>query len=144
MWDAYEVVARLVEEPDEYIYRVAVFVTCLGKDALRIYNSLPFSSPADKKMSVLLELLDRYCLGESNVIYDRFIFNRRQQEEHENFDTYLTRSQRFSAPMCIWTNGGRAVAGQNCMWGSRWHTPQAITPEKDTYPLTLCGFVQGK
>ena len=29
-------------------------------------------------------------MGESNVIYDRYMFNKRHQEAHESFDKYLT------------------------------------------------------
>ena len=94
IWNAYEVVAGLTEETSEY--RIATFVTCIGQDALKIYNPLPFQRPQDKmNMTIVLDLMERHCIGESNVIYDRFRFNRRDQEEHEGFEEYMTALQEL-------------------------------------------------
>ena len=41
-------------------------------------------------MDRVIELFTEYCSGASNVIYDRFLFNRRQQGVTEPFDVYLT------------------------------------------------------
>ena len=41
-------------------------------------------------MSRVLALFEEHCIGESNVIYDRYMFSKRHQEAHESFDKYLT------------------------------------------------------
>ena len=45
MWDSYELVSGLNSQSGEY--RVATFITCVGPDALEVYNALPFETPAD-------------------------------------------------------------------------------------------------
>ena len=35
-------------------------------------------------------MFERLCLDETNIIYERFTFNRRDQAENEDFDKYLT------------------------------------------------------
>ena len=34
--------------------------------------------------------MEKYCLGETNVIYERFRFNQKAQREGESFDQFLT------------------------------------------------------
>ena len=41
-------------------------------------------------MSRVLALFEEHCIGESNVIYDHYMFNKRHQETHESFDKYVT------------------------------------------------------
>ena len=41
-------------------------------------------------MPCVLLLFEEHCIGESNVICDRYIFNKRDQEAQEPFDKYLT------------------------------------------------------
>ena len=70
---------------------MATFIACIGSDALEVYNSLPFESDEDKMiMSKVLELMEKHCIGQTNVIYERYCFNNRNQETGESFDAYLT------------------------------------------------------
>ena len=41
-------------------------------------------------MSKVLELMEKHCIGQTNVIYERYCFNNRNQENGESFDGYLT------------------------------------------------------
>ena len=41
-------------------------------------------------MDIVLRLVENHCLGETNIIYERFMLNRRSQAEGEAFDQYLT------------------------------------------------------
>ena len=34
--------------------------------------------------------MERHCIGQTNVIYERYCFNNRNQESGESFDAYLT------------------------------------------------------
>ena len=89
IWKSYEIVTGLRERDDDM--RVASFITCIGQHGLRIYNALPFRNEEKKtKMQRVLELFDDHCIGESNVIYERYVFNTRDQKDQEPFDTYLT------------------------------------------------------
>ena len=72
MWQSYEIVTGLRERDDDM--RVATFITCIGQRGLRIYNTLPFRDNEEKmKMQRVLELFNDHCIGESNVIHDRYV-----------------------------------------------------------------------
>ena len=89
VWDSFEIASRLNQQENQV--RVATFITCIGSDALEVYNSLPFESDEDKMiMSKVLELMEKHCIGQTNVIYERYCFNNRNQETGESFDAYLT------------------------------------------------------
>ena len=72
-------------------YRIAVFIQSIGQPALKNFNALRYEAPDDKsKMDKVLEAMERYCLGKTNVIFHRCTFNNRSQEDGETFDAYLT------------------------------------------------------
>ena len=95
VWSAYELVTRLNEQTDEY--RVAAFITCIGPKALTIHNGLPFQSEDEKKnLAKILELWESYCLGKTNIIYERYRFNNRNQDAGESIDTYASNLRSLS------------------------------------------------
>ena len=70
---------------------MATFITCVGQEALRIYNALPFEKEEDNaNMDVVLRLMQHHRLGKTNIIYERCMLDRRAQAEGETFDQYLT------------------------------------------------------
>ena len=71
--------------------RVATFITCIGPDALEIHTGLPFQSDDDRQnIDKVLELWQNYCIGKTNVIYERYRFNNRSQESDKSIDAYTT------------------------------------------------------
>ena len=89
MRKSFEIASNLNQQENKY--HVATFITCIGPEALEVYNGLPFENEEDKHiMSTVLELMERHCIGQTNVIYKRYCFNNRKQESGESFDTYLT------------------------------------------------------
>ena len=72
-------------------YQAAVFRSCLGKEEIKIYNSLVYAETEDKDdVELIISKLDAYIIGETNEIYERFKFNKREQKEDESVDTYVT------------------------------------------------------
>ena len=56
-----------------------------------MYEGLEFANEDDKKdIDVVLQKLQRYCIGETNEIYERYRFNKKVQEPNESLDTYVT------------------------------------------------------
>ena len=89
VWDAYEEVTELRNKTSRL--RVATFITCIGKDALEVHNGLPFQSDEEKAdINKVLELWANHCIGKTNIIYERYKFNNRSQEQAESIDTYIT------------------------------------------------------
>lgn len=71
-WNHREIAARLKdpEKPDvNKSLRTATLLTCIGSDALDVYNSLDFESDKQKNdIGVVLQKLQSYCIGETNEI----------------------------------------------------------------------------
>lgn len=93
-WNNYEIAARLKdpEHPDvNKSLRTATLLTCIGSDALDVYDGLDFASEEQKTdIDVVLQKLQSYCIGETNEIYERYKFNKRDQELNESVDAYVT------------------------------------------------------
>ena len=96
VWDSYEVIASLKAKPQEY--RLATFITCTGPAALDVYNGLPFEQEDDRKSrDTVINLMEKHCIGETNVIYERYVFNNRNQEANESIDAYATALRTLAA-----------------------------------------------
>ena len=80
VWSAYKLVPRLNEQTDEY--RVAAFITCIGPKALAIHNGLPLQSEDEKKyLAKILENMGILLPRKTNIIYERYRFNNRNQDD---------------------------------------------------------------
>ena len=89
IWDAYALVTGLTQQSSEF--QVATFVTCIGQQALKIHNGLPFKTDEEKRdMGKILELWSEYCNGKTNIIYKRYKFNNWQQKSDESIEAYAT------------------------------------------------------
>jgi len=67
-----------------------MFVACISADTYDIYSKMEFTDEADRRDSTrLLEAFEKHCLGEINEVYERYVFNRRQQEPGETFDSFV-------------------------------------------------------
>ena len=93
-WNNYEIAARLKDPEHPAVnksLRTATLLTCIGSDALDVYEGLEFETEDDKKdIDIVLQKLQRYCIGETNEIYERYRFNKRDQEPNESLDAYVT------------------------------------------------------
>ena len=91
----YAVVARLNRFEDEF--KTATFLSCIGEDALEIFEGLDFPSEEDRKiLEVVITKFQDFCLGETNETYERFVFNGRQKKENETVDQYITALRRLA------------------------------------------------
>ena len=58
----------------------ALFLCCLSDNALRVYNS--FNLADDSTVEHIIARFEQFIVGETNVTYERFVFNKRKQEEN--------------------------------------------------------------
>lgn len=85
-WNSYEIVSRLQSQPEPF--RLATFITCIGPDALEVYNALQFGKDQSRiKMDDVLTAMENHFV---NPTYERYKFNRREQKVGETFHVYLT------------------------------------------------------
>ncbi|PIK34864.1 GagPol [Apostichopus japonicus] len=98
LWDSYVTLTEL-DKKDEKI-QVATFVTCIGPEALEIHNNLPYENAVDRtKIAKIMSLWEAYCIGQTNVIFERYKFNNCTQEPNELFDEFVVKL-RISASSC--------------------------------------------
>jgi len=94
-WTNYEIASDLAEASEEQ--RGAVFLACIGSDAFDVYRTMQFDPAADrKKIDKLLEAFETFCVGLVNPTYERYMFNRRVQENVERFDVFLGEVRRLA------------------------------------------------
>ena len=94
-WDNYEIAVRLKTLDKEF--RTATLLTCIGQEALDIYDGLVFDEEAYKKdIDIVLQKLEEYCVGNKNEIYERYLFNKRDQAAGESIDTYVASLRSLS------------------------------------------------
>ena len=83
-WNNYEIAARLKDPEHPAVnksLRTATLLTCIGSDALDVYEGLEFETEDDKKdIDIVLQKLQRYCIGETNEIYERYRFTRTKRD----------------------------------------------------------------
>ncbi|CAB4018506.1 Retrovirus-related Pol poly from transposon, partial [Paramuricea clavata] len=88
-WKNYEIGSRLKELRLEM--RTATLLTCIGPDALDILEGLDFEEESQRNnIDIVMKKLEEYCVGETNEIYERYCFNKRDQEIYETVELYVT------------------------------------------------------
>ena len=89
MWGNYMVIAQLELKPPAY--KVALFLHCIGVDALKIFNGFQFDTPDDRHdLAKIIQKFDEFTIGELNETFERYTFNSRNQQENESIDAYVT------------------------------------------------------
>ncbi|XP_074632395.1 uncharacterized protein LOC141890718 [Acropora palmata] len=92
-WNDYEIAARLKDPENPAVnksLRTATLLTCIGSDALDVYEGLEFNSEDDKQdIDIVLQKLQHYCIRETNEIYERYRINKRDQEPNKSLDAYV-------------------------------------------------------
>ena len=72
-------------------FKTAMFLSVIGEDALEMFDGMDFTPETDRRiLSKVVGKFEEFCIGETNETYERFIFNRRDQEENESIDQYVT------------------------------------------------------
>ena len=88
-WENYSVIMSVNSQSEAY--KVALFLHCLGPEALKIYNGLSFETPEQKAtLKDIITKFEQFTIGETNETYERYVFNSRNQEPGETIDTYVT------------------------------------------------------
>src|SRR6266516_3134093 len=93
-WANYELATDLSGEPKEK--RTAVLLTCIGNEAYDVFQSMVFADEAHRNdIDQVIRAFDDYCIGETNITYERYILNKRVQEPNEPFDSFMTELRRL-------------------------------------------------
>ena len=75
MWNNYEIASCLQHESKEM--GTATLLTCIGTEAFETYGGLEWANEDEKiDIDIVLGKLEAFYVGDTNVIYERYNFNR--------------------------------------------------------------------
>ena len=87
-WQNYEIATDL--ESANGKKRATVLLACIGSAAHSVFRSFKFQNADDRSdISKIIEAFDRYCIGETNITYERYVFNQRVQQAGESIEDYV-------------------------------------------------------
>ena len=81
-------------------YRTSVLLACIGDEAFDIFDGFSFEKEEDQNdIDTVLDKIEQFCVGEASEVIETFLFNKRNQEEGETIDAYVS-SLRKLAKTC--------------------------------------------
>ena len=88
VFENYLVLSGVENKPETV--KVALFENCVGLDALRMVNSLKYQRDDDRKvLANVMRKFEEVLVGERKEFFQRFKFNRRNQETEESIEQYV-------------------------------------------------------
>ena len=88
-WTNYETLSGIGKAPREV--QVAMFENCLDDEALRVLDGFAFDTPENQRtVKELTTAFESYALGDIHETLERYKFGRRDQQEGEPIDTYIS------------------------------------------------------
>ncbi|XP_033731751.1 uncharacterized protein K02A2.6-like [Pecten maximus] len=136
VWDNYEVASGLSNK--ENSMRTATFLTCIGPDALEIFEGFEFADDNESKnLDVVIGKFNTFCIGKTNEIYERYLFNRREQEQSENIDTYVSALRKL-AKTCNYGTLEDNLIRDRIVIGVRDNTTRKKLLQESQLTLTKC------
>ena len=88
-WTRYEVATGV--DKQEQLVRVSTLLSVIGEDATKAFDAFELGETEDdSKIENVLAKFDEYCEPRTQVIYECYRFNNRNQEPGESIASYLT------------------------------------------------------
>ena len=87
-WSYYETAAKIDKEDSPV--RVAHLLNVIRKDGRDMFDTFSLAEADRKDIAKVLQEFETRCTPVTNMIYERYIFNKRAQEPGESSDHYLT------------------------------------------------------
>lgn len=82
----FEIASGLQERPDPV--RLATFLTVIGENAREIYNGFNISEEQRINLEAVVTAFENYCVPRTRIVYERFVFFTRSQQEREPFENF--------------------------------------------------------
>lgn len=90
-WETYALLTDVSKRDNEV--QIALFVNCLSDDALKVYNG--FTSK-DTNLPDIIKEFQKFAVGETNVTYERFMFNTCIQNEGEPIEQFISKLRNIA------------------------------------------------
>lgn len=69
--------------------KAAILLNLIGEEANDLYNTLNVKTDETKMYEQIIKAFDQHCATEDNVVYERFVFMHRKQQDGEPFEKFL-------------------------------------------------------
>lgn len=69
--------------------KVAILLNLIGEEGVEVYNNFTLTNEDKLNYEKVIEEFNKYVLPKKNILYERFKFYNRCQEENEPFDNFL-------------------------------------------------------
>ena len=94
-WGNYATIMNIHQQTETY--QVALFLHCIGPEALKIFNGMPFDNAHEReKLESIIKTFDEFTIAETNETCERYVFNSRNQTPEETFDAYVAALRTLS------------------------------------------------
>ena len=88
-WTRYEIATGVSKQ--ENLVRVSTLLSVIGEDGVKAYDTFTWEEDENKdNIDHVIHKFNVYCEPRTQVIYERYRFNNRNQEPGESASTYLT------------------------------------------------------
>ena len=88
-WQRYEIATGIFKQ--EGLIRVATLLSVIGEQAAKVYDTFTWGDGQNEQcVTDVLAQFDRYCEPRTQVIYERYRFNNRNQAVGESISAYVT------------------------------------------------------
>ena len=94
-FEIYLVASEKDEKPDKF--KVNPLLSCAGSEAIEEFSHFDYGEDeSPENYEDVCHKFEQLCQGARNVIYERFVFNRRSQHEGERIDNFVSDLKRLS------------------------------------------------
>ena len=90
VWQRYEIATGSYKQ--ENLVRVSTLLSVIGKESVKAFDTFAWSEGQSENNNItdVLAKFDEYCEPRTQVIYERYRFNNRKQEQGESISAYVT------------------------------------------------------
>ena len=129
VWTNYAIITGLEKQTEEY--KVALFLHCIGSEALKTFNGFSFDDESDrKKLDKVIEKFEEYTVGRINETFERYRFNSRNQKPSEGIDAFVS-ALRNLAKTCNFGSLHDSLVRDRIVFGVQSkHTRQKLLQER--------------
>ena len=94
-WGNYIIITDLAQKENKY--QKAMFLHCIGPEALKVYNTFNLPEDDSTKLKDIVQKFEEFIIGETNETHERYKFNQRTQKPAKSTDQFVTALKTLSA-----------------------------------------------
>ena len=76
--------------------KMAILLNIMGEEAVEVYNGFNLKEE-EKKYDHVIATFEKYCIPKKNVVFERYLFNKRCQEDGEEFENFVNDLRKLAS-----------------------------------------------